>query len=55
MKHIEIKNNFIRDAIKDEKVKLEFTGTKDMVADNFTKLLDKNTFEKHCERLGLWH
>ena len=39
--HIELKFFFVQDLVEEEKIKLEYVPTEDMVADIFTKALDK--------------
>ena len=43
-KHIEIRNHFIRDHISRGDIELSFIGTKDQLADIFTKPLDERRF-----------
>jgi hypothetical protein len=40
-KHIAIRHHFIRDAVKEEKVTLEYLNTEKMIADIMTKALPK--------------
>ena len=44
-KHIPIKYHFIREHVLEKTIKLEHIGTKDQVADIFTKPLPRETFE----------
>ncbi len=44
-KHIPIKYHFVRENVLDKTIKLENIGTKDKVADIFTKPLPKEAFE----------
>ena len=51
-KHIDIKHHFIGD-VKDGTVELEFTPTKDQLADVMTKALGTVLFEDLRERIGI--
>lgn len=53
-KHIDIRHHFIRDALKQNELKLEHISTKEMVADIFTKGLPKPKHE-HCMKLLNMH
>ena len=44
-KHIPIKFHFLREQVTDKNIKLEYIGTKEQVADIFTKPLPRETFE----------
>ena len=50
-KHIEIKQHWIRRLVKEKKVELMHVGTKDMIADVYTKALGPKAFSKCCERI----
>ena len=52
-KHIPIKYHFLWEHVTDKHVKLEFVGTKEQVADIFTKPLPRETFEYLRDRLGM--
>ena len=52
-KHIPIKYHFLREHVTKKHVKLEFVGTKEQVADIFTKPLPRETFEYLRDRLGV--
>ena len=52
-KHIPIKYHFIREHVLEKIVKLEHIGTKDQVADIFTKPLPRETFEYMRQKLGV--
>ena len=44
-KHIPIKFHFLWEQVTDKNIKLGYIGTKDQVADIFTKPLPRETFE----------
>ena len=52
-KHIPIKYHFIREHVLEKTLKLKHIGTKDQVADIFTKPLLKETFEYLRQKLGV--
>jgi hypothetical protein len=52
-KHIDIRHHFIRDLVENKIVTLEHVGTKEQVADIFTKALDAVQFEKLRGKLGI--
>ena len=52
-KHIAIKHHFIRDAIEDEEIEIQYLKTEDQVADIFTKALPRNKFQYFRELLGV--
>ncbi|KAK2449059.1 hypothetical protein QL285_008290 [Trifolium repens] len=52
-KHIDIRHHFIRDLVENKVVTLEHVGTKDQVADIFTKALDAVQFENLRGKLGI--
>ena len=52
-KHIALKHHFIREAIEDGEVKLEFCGTNDQLADIFTKALPREKFQELKRKLGV--
>ena len=52
-RHIPIKYHFIREHVLEKIVKLGHIGTKDQVADIFTKPLPKETFEYLRQKLGV--
>lgn len=53
-KHIDIKHHFIRDSVVKGLIKIVSIGTKDQLADIFTKSLDTNTFLNFRTNLGLY-
>ena len=52
-KHIFIKHQFIRDAIEDEEVEIQYLKTEDQVANIFTKVFPRNKFQYFRELLGV--
>ena len=50
-KHIDIKYHFIRDQIKNNKIKLQWLSTQDQMADILTKPLDKVKFTRFRNRI----
>jgi len=52
-KHIDIRYNFVREAITTDKVTLEHCATDDVVADPMTKKLGRTKHDKHVEAMGL--
>jgi hypothetical protein len=52
-KHIDIHHHFIRDLVENKIVTLEHVGTKEQVADIFTKALDAMQFETLRGKLGI--
>ena len=50
-KHIPIKYHFLREQVAEKKIRVEYVGTKEQVADIFTKLLPQKAFEYICQRL----
>ncbi|KAI3690760.1 hypothetical protein L2E82_48967 [Cichorium intybus] len=54
-KHIRIKFHFIRELVSNGEVEIEFCGTKEQVADFFTKALQVGNFKTMKECLGVFH
>ena len=52
-KHIDLRYHFIREAVEDEKVRMEYLPSGDNVADIFTKPLAKIKFTRFVSMLGL--
>ena len=52
-KHIPIKYHFLREQVLSKVIKLEYVGTKDQLADIFTKPLPKSQFEMLRAQLGV--
>ncbi|KAK2410100.1 putative mitochondrial protein [Trifolium repens] len=52
-KHIDIRHHYIRDLVESKIVVLEHVGTKEQIADIFTKALDAVQFEKLRGKLGI--
>jgi hypothetical protein len=45
MKHIPIKYHFLREQVAEKNIRVEYVGTKEQVADIFTKPLPREAFE----------
>jgi hypothetical protein len=45
MKHIPIKYHVLREQVEEKNIRLEYVGTKEQVADIFTKSLPRESFE----------
>ncbi len=52
-KHIDIRHHFIREAVQEGVVKIDYCPTEEMIADLLTKPLVKGQFEKFRAALGL--
>ncbi|KAK2375338.1 putative mitochondrial protein [Trifolium repens] len=52
-KHIDIRHHYIRDLVENKIVVLEHVGTKEQIADIFTKALDAVQFENLRGKLGI--
>ena len=52
-KHIDIRYHFIRECIEQNRVAVEFIGTKDQLADILTKALGREQFCELRSRLGV--
>ncbi len=50
-KHVDIKFHFIRDLLKDGKIKLKYCASKDMRADVLTKVLTGEAFQRHKDHI----
>jgi hypothetical protein len=53
MKHIQIKFHFLREQVTEKNIKLEYIGTKEKIANIFTKPLLRETFEYIRKKLGV--
>ena len=53
MKHIRIKQGYIRELIEDKLMDIKHKPTADMIADPLTKQINKNQFKKLCYNMGL--
>jgi hypothetical protein len=51
MKHIPIKYHFLREQVAEKKIRVEYVGTEEQVADIFTKSLPRKSFEYLCQGL----
>ena len=52
-KHIPIKYHFLREQVAKNNIRVEYVGTKEQVADIFTKPLPRKAFEYLRQRLGV--
>jgi hypothetical protein len=52
-KHIDVAYHYQRDLLKKNRLRVEFVGTNDMVADGLTKPLNKTPFERFVGLLGM--
>src|SRR5882757_2639631 len=52
-KHIDIRYHFIREAVEDGSINMQYIPTNDNIADIFTKPLAKAKFERFVQMLGL--
>jgi hypothetical protein len=50
-KHIPIKYHFLREQVAEKNIRVEYVGTKEQVADIFTKPLPREAFEYLHQRL----
>jgi hypothetical protein len=53
MKHIPIKYHFLQEKIVEKNIRVEYVGTKEQVADIFTKPLPRESFEYLHQKLGV--
>jgi hypothetical protein len=53
MKHIPIKYHFLWEHVAENNIRVEYVGTKEQVADIFTKPLPREAFEYLCQILGV--
>ena len=52
-KHVQIHYHFVREAVEQGTIILEYCRTDDMLADSFTKALARDQFEKLRAGIGL--
>ena len=52
-KHIDLRHHFIRDAVEERVVWLEYIPTADMMADSLTKALGRQKHENCARRMGM--
>jgi hypothetical protein len=52
-KNIPIKYHFLQEQVVEKNIRVEYVGTKEQVADIFTKPLTWKSFEYLCQRLGV--
>ena len=53
MKNIPIKYHFLWEQVVEKNIRVEYVGTKEQVADIFTKPLPRESFEYLCHRIGV--
>jgi hypothetical protein len=53
MKHIPIKFHFLREQVAEKNIRVEYVGTKEKIADIFTKPLPREDFEYLHQKLGV--
>jgi hypothetical protein len=53
MKHIPIKYHFLQEHVAEKNIRVEYVGTKEQVADIFTKPLPRESFEYFHQILGV--
>jgi transposase InsO family protein len=54
-KHIDIRHHFVRDAIQDQIIWVQYIPTAEMTADSLTKALGREKHEKCTARMGMTH
>ena len=52
-KHIPIKYHLLQEQVAEKNIRVEYVGTKEQVADVFTKPLPREAFEYLHQRLGV--
>ena len=52
-KHVQIRYHFVREAVEQGTITLEYCHTDEMLADRFTKALARDQFEKLRAGIGL--
>ena len=52
-KHIPIKYHFLQEQVSEKNIRVEYVGTKEQVANIFTKPLPQEAFEYLRQRLGV--
>ena len=52
-RHIDISYHYVRDLVQKGRVKIDYTPTADMVADGFTKPLERVAFDRFKDQLGM--
>jgi hypothetical protein len=53
LRHVDIHNHWLRQEVSEKRIKVEYTPSKDMLADGFTKVLQNNAFRAFIQQLGL--
>ena len=52
-KHIDIKYHYVKDMVAQGGVNLKYIPTHEMIADPLTKVVNRETFDRHVKSLGL--
>jgi hypothetical protein len=52
-RHIDISYHYIRDLVQKGRVKIDYIPTAEMIADGFTKPLERTAFDKFKDQLGM--
>lgn len=52
-RHIDICHHYVRDLVQQGKVKVKYVPTSEMIADGFTKPLERTAFDKFKDQLGM--
>jgi hypothetical protein len=53
LRHVDIHNHWLRQEVSEKRIIVEYTPSKDMLADGFTKALQNNAFRAFIKQLGL--
>ena len=54
MKHVQRRHFFVRDMVEALEIEVPFVRTDDNIADFFTKLLDKEEFQRYEDHMMGW-
>ena len=53
LRHVDIHNHWLRQEASNGRISVEYTPSKDMLANGFTKALQNNAFKTFVQQLGL--